>query len=91
MPPRKRLHLADLAERQHAGLVPYRGNRLDQLGRGVLEDLIEPTIRAEIARRALTRAGAVTPVVPEPAGSLPRLRGAIALVAAPAFAAPQIG
>ncbi|HEV8265975.1 MAG TPA: ROK family protein [Gemmatimonadales bacterium] len=54
-------------------------------------DLIEPAIRAETQRRALTREAAATPVVPEPAGSLPRLRGAIALVAAPVFAAPQVG
>ncbi len=54
-------------------------------------DLVEPAIRAEIARRALTREAAGTPVVPEPAGSLPRLRGAIALVAAPVYAAPEVG
>jgi predicted NBD/HSP70 family sugar kinase len=53
-------------------------------------DLVEPAIREEIARRALTRAAAETPVVAEPAGSFPRLRGAIALVAARAFAAPQV-
>jgi len=54
-------------------------------------DLVEPSIRAEIGRRALTRQAAETPVIPEPGGGLPRLRGAIALVAAPAFAAPQVG
>ena len=54
-------------------------------------DLIEAPIRAEIEARALTRQAAATPVVPEPGGGLPRLRGAIALVAAPAFAAPQVG
>jgi len=54
-------------------------------------DLIEAPIRAQIEGRALTRQAATTPVVPEPAGGLPRLRGAIALVAAPAFAAPQVG
>ena len=54
-------------------------------------DSIEPALRAEIARRALTRGAAETPLVPEPAGSLPRLRGAIALVAAPVYAAPQVG
>jgi len=53
--------------------------------------LVEPALRAEIARRALTRRAAETPLVPEPAGSLPRLRGAIALVAAPVYAAPQVG
>jgi len=54
-------------------------------------DLVETPIRAEIGRRALIRQAAETPVVPELAGDLPRLRGAIALVAAPAFAAPQVG
>jgi len=54
-------------------------------------DMIEPALRAEIARRALTRRAVETPLVPEPAGSLPRLRGAIALVAAPVYAAPQVG
>ena len=54
-------------------------------------DLIEPAIRAEVARRALTPRAAETPVIPEPAGRMPRLRGAIALVAAPVYAAPQVG
>jgi predicted NBD/HSP70 family sugar kinase len=54
-------------------------------------DIIEPAIRAELSRGALTREAAETPVIPERAGSLPRLRGAIALVAAPVFAAPQVG
>jgi len=54
-------------------------------------DLVEPAIRAEVARRALTPRPAETPVIPEPAGHMPRLRGAIALVAAPVYAAPQVG
>jgi N-acetylglucosamine repressor len=54
-------------------------------------DLIEPAIRAAVARRALTPRAAETPVIPEPAGRMPRLRGAIALVAAPVYAAPQVG
>src|ERR1041385_1266292 len=54
-------------------------------------DLIEPAIRTEVARRALTPRAAETPVIPEPAGRMPRLRGAIALVAAPVYAAPQVG
>ena len=54
-------------------------------------DLVEPAIRAEVARRALTPRAAETPVIPEPAGRMPRLRGAIALVAAPVYAAPQVG
>ena len=54
-------------------------------------DLIEPAIRVEVAQRALTPQAAETPVIPEPAGRTPRLRGAIALVAAPVYAAPQVG
>ena len=51
---------------------------------------IEPIIRAAIATRALTAAGAETPIIPEPASDYPRLRGAAALVAAPNFAAPRL-
>ena len=54
-------------------------------------DLVEGEVRAGIAARALTRAAASTPVVPELAGGYPRLRGATALVAAPHFAAPRVG
>src|SRR5205823_4839355 len=36
--PHQRREHADLARRQHAGLVPYRGDALDQLDRGVVED-----------------------------------------------------
>ncbi|HKG90638.1 MAG TPA: ROK family transcriptional regulator [Gemmatimonadaceae bacterium] len=53
-------------------------------------DRIAPLIRAAVAERALTAAAAATPIIPEPPGSYPRLRGATALVAAPAFAAPQV-
>jgi predicted NBD/HSP70 family sugar kinase len=49
-----------------------------------------PIIREEIAKRALTLAAAATPIVPEPPGASPRLRGATALVTAPVFAAPQL-
>jgi hypothetical protein len=38
----------------------------------------------------LTTLAAETPLIPEPASSFPRLRGATALVAAPLFAAPQV-
>ncbi len=51
---------------------------------------IEPIIRRVINERALTAGAAATVIVPEPATSHPRLRGAIALVAAPTFAAPQV-
>jgi N-acetylglucosamine repressor len=53
-------------------------------------DRLEPAVRAAITERALTELAAATPIITEPASSYPRLRGAIALVAAPAFAAPQV-
>lgn len=53
-------------------------------------DLIETVVREGILERALTRAAAATPVVPEQMGGYPRLRGATALVAAPHFAAPRV-
>ena len=51
---------------------------------------LAPEIEAAIASRALTAGGAATPIIPEPASEHPRLRGAIALVAAPIFAAPKL-
>jgi N-acetylglucosamine repressor len=53
-------------------------------------DLIETAVREGILERAMTRAAARTPVVPEQLGGYPRLRGATALVAAPHFAAPVL-
>ena len=53
-------------------------------------DLIEPTVRAALAERALTPAAAGTEIRPVAATEYPRLRGAAALVAAPAFAAPVV-
>jgi N-acetylglucosamine repressor len=53
-------------------------------------DIIEPWVRAEISERALTRTAAATPIIPEQTVANPRLRGAIALLAAPVFAAPEI-
>ena len=53
-------------------------------------DQVGPVIREVIAARALTSLSAATPIVPEPASTYPRLRGATALVAAPLFAAPQV-
>lgn len=52
--------------------------------------ILEPVIRAAISGRALTAAAAATPLAIEPADAYPRLRGATALVAARAFAAPKI-
>lgn len=53
-------------------------------------DLVEPSLRAAIGARALTAAAAATPIIPEQVGGYPRLRGALALVAAPHFAAPRV-
>jgi N-acetylglucosamine repressor len=53
-------------------------------------DLIEGTVRSALAERALTAAAAETDIRPVAAGEYPRLQGAAALVAAPAFAAPVV-
>lgn len=53
-------------------------------------DLIEGTVRSAMAERALTSAAASTEIRPVPASEYPRLQGAAALVAAPAFAAPVV-
>ncbi|MDB4916259.1 MAG: hypothetical protein JWM95_3903 [Gemmatimonadetes bacterium] len=53
-------------------------------------DMIEGAVREGILERALTRAAAATPVIPEQMGGYPRLRGATALIAAPHFAAPRV-
>lgn len=54
-------------------------------------DLIEGAVHTAIMARALSAAAAATPIIPEQVGGHPRLRGALALVAAPVFAAPQVG
>jgi N-acetylglucosamine repressor len=53
-------------------------------------DLIEPRLSSLIQERALTPAAAATPIIPEQSEVSPRLRGGIALVAAPIFAAPEV-
>jgi predicted NBD/HSP70 family sugar kinase len=53
-------------------------------------DLVEPPLRAAFAERALTPAVAATPIRPVATMEYPRLRGAAALVTAPAFAAPVV-
>jgi N-acetylglucosamine repressor len=53
-------------------------------------DLIEPHVRDAIKERTLTRELGATPVRTVPAIEHPRLRGAVALVTAPAFAAPKV-
>ena len=53
-------------------------------------DLIEGTVRTALGERALTAAAAETEIRPVAASEHPRLVGAAALVAAPAFAAPIV-
>lgn len=53
-------------------------------------DLIEPPMRAAFLERALTPAVATTVIRPVATIEYPRLRGAAALVTAPAFAAPVV-
>lgn len=53
-------------------------------------DLIEQTVRDAMAERALTAEAASTPIRVVSASEYPRLQGAAALVAAPAFAAPVV-
>jgi len=53
-------------------------------------DLIEPTVKAALAERSLTELTARTEIRTVSVDEHPRLRGAVALVAAPAFAAPMV-
>jgi N-acetylglucosamine repressor len=53
-------------------------------------DLIDSTVRAALAERALTPAAGATDIVTVSADEHPRLRGAAMLVTAPAFAAPVV-
>lgn len=53
-------------------------------------DLIESIVRSVLAERALMRHHAETSLAVVPAQEYPRLKGAAALVAAPAFAAPVV-
>jgi predicted NBD/HSP70 family sugar kinase len=53
-------------------------------------DLIQGTVRAALAERALTPAAGAVELRTTAAGDYPRLRGAAALVVAPAFAAPVV-
>ena len=52
--------------------------------------LIEPIVRSALRERTLTEFGGTTEIHVVPAEEHPRLRGAVALVAAPAFAAPMV-
>jgi N-acetylglucosamine repressor len=53
-------------------------------------DLMESSVREALAERALTTAGANTPLRVTSSLQFPRLRGAAALIAAPTFAAPRV-
>ncbi len=53
-------------------------------------DLIELQVRDAIKERTLTTELGATPIRIVPASEHPRLRGAVALVTAPAFAAPKV-
>lgn len=93
--PRARAAIAETARYLGAGLATIV-NTLNPaqivVGGEITEAwaLVEPAIRAAIEARALTRASAATPVLPEMASEYPRLRGATALLAAPLFAAPRV-
>jgi predicted NBD/HSP70 family sugar kinase len=52
--------------------------------------MIEPIVRSALRERTLTEFGGATEIHVVPAEDHPRLRGAVALVAAPAFAAPMV-
>jgi predicted NBD/HSP70 family sugar kinase len=53
-------------------------------------DLIASSVQSALAERVLTAAAAATEIRPVAASEYPRLQGAAALVAAPAFAAPAV-
>ena len=53
-------------------------------------DLVGDTIRVALAERVLTPSAASTPIQPVSPAEHPRLKGAAALIAAPAFAAPVV-
>jgi predicted NBD/HSP70 family sugar kinase len=54
-------------------------------------DLLEQPIREELSEGTLIEATRSTPVYPDPNPAEYRLLGAVALVAAPSFAAPRVG
>jgi N-acetylglucosamine repressor len=54
-------------------------------------DLLEPPLRAALVEGTLTEAARATPVIPDRFPAEYRLRGAVALVAAPNYAAPRVG
>lgn len=75
-----------------ASIVNALGPSIIYIGGEITEawDLIEPHVCGALNERALTRELGATPVRIVPASENPRLRGAVALVTAPAFAAPKV-
>jgi predicted NBD/HSP70 family sugar kinase len=75
-----------------ASIINALGPSLVYIGGEITEawDLIELHVRNAIGERTLTAELAATPVQIVPASENPRLRGAVALVTAPAFAAPKL-
>lgn len=63
------------------------------LGGSVTEawELVEPALRTAVAEHTLTAEAADTPITLDGCYPDTRLRGAVALVVAPAFAAPEVG
>lgn len=53
-------------------------------------DMVEPRVRGEIDERTLTASAARTPITVDACYPETRRRGAVALVVAPAFSAPQV-
>jgi predicted NBD/HSP70 family sugar kinase len=53
-------------------------------------EMIEPHVREALRERALTNDLGSVPIRIVPASDYPRLRGAVALITAPAFAAPKV-
>jgi predicted NBD/HSP70 family sugar kinase len=60
------------------------------LGLATAWSMIEPIVRSALRERTLTEFGGATEIHVVPAEDHPRLRGAVVLVAAPAFAAPMV-
>ena len=86
-PPARYLGIGLAVDRQRARPVGGVCRRRDHRAPGIS---IEPPMRAAFLERALTPAVAATPIRPVATVEYPRLRGAAALVTAPAFAAPVV-
>lgn len=75
-----------------ASVINALGPAMVYVGGEITEawDLIESHVLRAIKERALTKELGATPMQIVPASENPRLRGAVALVTAPAFAAPKV-